>query len=40
MNTLRKQFLIWRTVDPAEKVAYREKGMRILLSDEPEAKPA
>ncbi len=38
MNTLRKQFLIWRTVDPAEKAAYREKGMRILVSDEQGAK--
>ena len=40
MNTLRKQFLIWRTVDPAEKAAYREKGARILVMDEPKAKPA
>lgn len=36
MNALRKQFLIWRTVDPAEKAAYREKGMRILVPDDEE----
>ena len=39
MNALRKQFLIWRTVDPAEKAAYGEKGMRMLVSDEQESKP-
>ncbi len=26
MNVLRKQFLIWRTVDPSVKAAYRERG--------------
>ncbi len=39
INTLRKQFLIWRTVGPADKAAYREKGMRILASGEQAAKP-
>ena len=31
MNALRKQFLIWRTVDPSNRAKYTEKG-RILLS--------
>ena len=31
MNALRKQFLIWRTVDPANRAQYTEKG-RVLLS--------
>ncbi len=39
MNTLRKQFLIWRTVGPDDKAAYREKGMRILTSGEQAGKP-
>lgn len=30
INALRKQFLIWRTVEPADKKRYREKGERIL----------
>ncbi len=28
MKTLRKQFLIWRTVDPSTKAAYRERGLK------------
>ncbi len=40
MNTLRKQFLIWRTVGPDDKAAYREKGLRMLTSGEQAAKPA
>jgi hypothetical protein len=32
MNTLRKQFLIWRTLDPKTKNDYREKG-RLLVSE-------
>jgi len=30
MNTLRKQFLIWRTVPPEDKLKYREKGLQLL----------
>ena len=37
MNTLRKQFLIWRTVHPADKRRYREKGERLLAGDVPAA---
>ena len=33
MNALRKQFLIWRTVEPADKARYREKGERILAGE-------
>lgn len=33
MNALRKQFLIWRTVEPADKLRYREKGERILAGE-------
>ncbi|MBT3604129.1 MAG: ABC transporter permease [Candidatus Latescibacteria bacterium] len=33
VNALRKQFLIWRTVDPADKLRYREKGERILAGE-------
>ena len=31
MNALRKQFLIWRTVEAADKAKYREKGQAMLL---------
>ncbi len=34
MNALRKQFLIWRTVDPAYRVKYTQKG-RDLLAAQP-----
>ncbi len=30
MNALRKQFLIWRTVEAADKAKYREKGQEML----------
>jgi hypothetical protein len=30
INTLRKQFLIWRTVEPQDRENYREKGRRML----------
>jgi hypothetical protein len=30
MNALRKQFLIWRTVDAPDKATYREKGQEML----------
>ena len=30
MNAIRKQFLIWRTVSPEAKEAYREEGRRML----------
>ncbi|MFT5368064.1 MAG: hypothetical protein ACI8V2_003027, partial [Candidatus Latescibacterota bacterium] len=33
INALRKQFLIWRTVETADKVRYREKGERILAGE-------
>ena len=33
MNALRKQFLIWRTVDPADKIRYREKGEQMLAGE-------
>ena len=34
MNALRKQFLIWRTVDPSHRVKYTQKG-RDLLAAQP-----
>ncbi|MDP6038506.1 MAG: FtsX-like permease family protein [Candidatus Latescibacteria bacterium] len=33
MNALRKQILIWRTVDPADKIRYREKGEQMLAGE-------
>ena len=30
MNALRKQFLIWRTVDPSNRAKYTEKGRELL----------
>jgi hypothetical protein len=30
MNALRKQFLIWRTVDPTNRAKYTEKGRELL----------
>jgi hypothetical protein len=30
MNVIRKQFLIWRTVDTEAKDSYREQGAEIL----------
>ncbi len=30
INTLRKQFLIWRTVEPQDRENYREKGRQML----------
>ncbi|MDA0748786.1 MAG: ABC transporter permease, partial [bacterium] len=39
VNTLRKQFLIWRTVDPAGKKRYREKGQKILAENTQASKP-
>lgn len=30
MNALRKQFLIWRTVEPPDRARYTEKGMKLL----------
>jgi hypothetical protein len=36
MNALRKQFLIWRTVEPPDRARYTEKGMRLLSEREAE----
>ncbi|MFT5369517.1 MAG: hypothetical protein ACI8V2_004495 [Candidatus Latescibacterota bacterium] len=36
MNALRKQFLIWRTVEPVDRARYTEKGMRLLSEREAE----
>jgi len=30
LNVLRKRFLVWRTIDPGEKVRYREQGSSLL----------
>ena len=30
MNVIRKQFLIWRTVDAEAKEAYRSQGQELL----------
>ncbi|MDE2952990.1 MAG: hypothetical protein OXR71_00560 [Gemmatimonadota bacterium] len=32
MNALRKQFLIWRTVDPTNRAKYTEKGRELLAA--------
>ena len=32
MNVIRKQFLIWRTVDTEAKDVYREEGREILTA--------
>jgi hypothetical protein len=40
MNTLRKQFLIWRTVDPEGKTQYREKGQQMLSGEAAAVEPA
>ncbi|MBT5829063.1 MAG: ABC transporter permease, partial [Candidatus Latescibacteria bacterium] len=36
MNALRKQFLIWRTVEPPDRARYTEKGMKMLEEREVE----
>ncbi|MDA0709574.1 MAG: hypothetical protein O3B73_05110, partial [bacterium] len=36
MNVLRKQFLIWRTVEPPDRARYTEKGMRLLAEQKTE----
>lgn len=36
MNVIRKQFLIWRTVDPEAKAGYRMQGEEILAGDRSE----
>lgn len=36
MNALRKQFLIWRTVEPPDRARYTEKGMKMLAENEAE----
>ena len=33
MNVIRKQFLIWRTVEPQDRENYREKGRQMLEDD-------
>jgi hypothetical protein len=33
MNALRKQFLIWRTVDPLNRARYTEKGQNMLAEE-------
>jgi hypothetical protein len=34
MNVIRKQFLIWRTVDGDSKSSYRAQGAAILASEQ------
>lgn len=36
MNVLRKQFLIWRTVEPPDRARYTEKGKKMLAEREAE----
>jgi len=36
MNVIRKQFLIWRTVDSEAKISYREQGEEILAGERTE----
>jgi hypothetical protein len=36
VNALRKQFLIWRTVEPPDRARYTEKGQKLLLAREEE----
>ncbi|MEW6755360.1 MAG: FtsX-like permease family protein, partial [Candidatus Latescibacterota bacterium] len=36
MNVIRKQFLIWRTVDPEAKAGYRQQGEEILAGERSE----
>ena len=36
MNVIRKQFLIWRTVDAGAKEAYREQAQALLAGDQTE----
>jgi hypothetical protein len=34
MNVIRKQFLIWRTIDDGAKAAYGDQAQALLLEDQ------